>query len=92
MSQRQLNIRSDEAAARAAELSRRLNKSTTEIVVEALRAYAAQVEPRDELGLTAEQREDYDALRALSREAAKHRVPGATSDHSWLYDEHGLPK
>ena len=92
MGQRQLNIRSDEAADRAGRLARQLGKTTTEIVVEALRVYEAEAAPRDELGFTPEQREDYEALRALSRETAKHKPPGFTSDHSWLYDEKGLPK
>jgi hypothetical protein len=30
-------------------------------------------------------------LRALAREGAKHKKPGATSDHSDMYDEFGLP-
>jgi hypothetical protein len=42
--------------------------------------------------LTPSQREEYEKLRALSREAAKHKFPGATSDHSDMYDEFGLPK
>ena len=42
--------------------------------------------------LTPTQRAEYEKLRALSREAAKHKLPGATSDHSDMYDEFGLPK
>jgi hypothetical protein len=41
--------------------------------------------------LTPAQRAEYEALRASSREAAKHKLPGATSDHD-MYDESGLPK
>ena len=42
--------------------------------------------------LTPSQREEYEKLRALSRESAKQKLPGATSDHSDMYDEFGLPK
>jgi hypothetical protein len=42
--------------------------------------------------LTPSRLEEYEKLRALSREAAKHKFPGATSDHSGMYDEFGLPK
>lgn len=41
--------------------------------------------------MTPAQRAGYEALRALSREAAKHKLPGAISDHRNMYDEHGLP-
>ena len=91
MGQRQLNIRSDEAAGRAATLAKRLGKTTTEVVEEALRAYEDSVVPRDERGLTPEQRRRFDALEKLSRETAKHLLPDAPDDHNWLYDENGLP-
>jgi hypothetical protein len=39
--------------------------------------------------LTAEQRATYEYLRALSRESAESKLPGATSDHSDMYDEFG---
>ncbi|HEX8418331.1 MAG TPA: hypothetical protein VF641_12100, partial [Methylobacterium sp.] len=42
--------------------------------------------------LTPKQRATYDALRALAREASARKLPGATSDHSHLYDDFGLPK
>lgn len=92
MAQRQLNIRSDEAFARASDLARRLKKTTAEVIVEALRVYSEKVEPRDELGLTPDQRADYEAIRELAREASRHAPPGLTSDHDWLYDANGLPK
>jgi hypothetical protein len=91
MAQRQLNIRSDEAATLAAILAERLGTTTTNVVVEALRAYKASVEPPGSSDLTPEQRREYDALRSLSRQTAKHKEPGTASDHAWLYDEHGLP-
>jgi hypothetical protein len=42
--------------------------------------------------LTLAQRKEYERLRALSRESAKHKLPGATSDHADMYDDFGLPK
>jgi hypothetical protein len=42
--------------------------------------------------LTSDQRATYERLRRLSGEAAKHKLPGATSDHDDLYDDFGLPK
>ncbi len=41
--------------------------------------------------MTPSQRATYEALTALSRKAAKDKKPGATSEHSDLYDEGGLP-
>lgn len=92
MAARQLNIRSDEAAGRAAGLAKRLGKTTTQVVEEALRVYEDSVCPRDELGFTPEERRKYEALTALSRRTARHVIPGSPADHDWLYDEHGLPK
>jgi hypothetical protein len=51
--------------------------------------HGAKLTPVDEM--TPTQRAGYEALRALSREAAKHKLPGATSDHRDMYDENGLP-
>jgi hypothetical protein len=42
--------------------------------------------------LTVKQRAVYERLRALSGEAARHKVPGATSDHRDMYDDFGLPR
>ena len=35
--------------------------------------------------------ETFRVLEELSRQGARLKKPGATSDHSDLYDEHGLP-
>lgn len=91
MGQRQLNIRSDEAAVRASTLAKRLGKTTTEVVEEALRAYENRVSPADDRGLTFEQRRRFEALEALSLETSKHLLADAPSNHDWLYDENGLP-
>lgn len=95
-----LIVEDDEAHTLAQELAERRGVSLAEAVVSSLRESLHAVPgtlfpPRigipslDEM--TIEQRADYDALRALVREAAAHIVPGATSDHSYLYDENGLP-
>ena len=41
--------------------------------------------------MTPPQRVTYEGLRELAREASKHKKRGATSDHSDMYDEYGLP-
>ena len=92
MAQRQLNIRSDEAYSRASSLAQRLGRTTTDIVVEALRRYEADVEPRNMHGRTPEQQRRFDRIKALAEEASRYKLPGATSDHSDMYDENGLPK
>lgn len=91
MAQRQLNIRSDEAYSRASSLARRLGRTTTDVVVEALRRYDDEVAPRNGRVRTPEQQRRYDLLMRLSEETARHKLPGATSDHDDLYDENGLP-
>lgn len=92
MTQRQLNIRSDEAAETAARLARQLGTTTTDIVVSALRSYEAANARSDQAGWSQEKRRRYDALRAIAAEARKHLIPGSPEDHEWLYDENGLPK
>jgi hypothetical protein len=47
---------------------------------------------REELPpLSPEAKERYDGLKALAAETARHAKPGATSDHSDMYDDFGLP-
>ncbi len=92
MPQRQLNIRSDEAVERASAIARRLGKTTTEVVVEALRSYDASAQPVDELGMTPEKRRRYESILEIARETRQRIKPGTTLDDSWMYDESGLPK
>jgi hypothetical protein len=87
---KQLNIRSDEAYRLAHTISEETKQPVVQVIVSALRDYGAKLPERD--GLTPTQRAERDALRAIAREAAKHKLPGATSDHSDMYDEFGLPK
>jgi antitoxin VapB len=37
-------------------------------------------------------REDIEALREIAKRFKEAAPPGLTSDHSFLYDEYGLPK
>jgi hypothetical protein len=91
---RQLNIRSDEAHAVATDLAQRLGTTTTRVVVEALRRYRDNILPAQDIldrPMTPEQKERFDRILALAREARRTLPPGATSDHSDMYDENGLP-
>jgi hypothetical protein len=90
---KQLNVRSDEAYGRAHRLARRLNISTTKVVETALARYdrdTAKVPTYSDL--TPEQKARADQLLALARKGRAEGDPLATSDHSWLYDDAGLPK
>ena len=86
---RQLNIRSDEAYRLAHDIADHLGKPVGEAVLTVLRDYGSRL-PR--VGdMTPAQRAEYEALMALAKKAAKHKKPGATSDHGDMYDEKGLP-
>lgn len=87
---RQLNIRSDEAYERAHRLAKSRGLSVTDVVTEALRRAEEQA-PRPEV-TPEEAAETLRVLRELAREGGRRKKPGATSDHSDLYDEFGLPK
>lgn len=88
---RQLNVRSDEAyeiAQRVAEIS---DRPVAQVVLEALREYGAKFP--DQSNLTATQRAEIAAIRAIGRRAAAKRLPGVTFDEimTEMYDEFGLP-
>jgi antitoxin VapB len=87
---KQLNIRNDEVYRLAHKLAAEMGKPVTEAMLIVLRAHDAKLPAVDEL--TSSQRATYERLQALSKESAKHRLPGATSDHGDLYDDFGLPK
>ncbi len=86
---KQLNIRSDEAHRLAHAISERTGQPVVEVVVSALREFGSKLPPVEDM--TPTQRADYEALRELARQAAQHKRPGATSDHSDMYDAYGLP-
>jgi antitoxin VapB len=87
---RQLSIRNDEVYRLAHEVAADMGKPVTEAMLTLLRAYKPRVPGREKF--TREQRAWLDEVRALAIEAAKHKPPGMTSDHSDMYDEYGLPK
>lgn len=96
MAQRRLTVQSDEAATRATRLAKRLGKSTTDIVVDALRAYEGDATASVARELSAEaprNREvaDHEDFIAFVRSLKGDILPGATSEHADLYDENGLP-
>ena len=88
---RQLNIRSDRAYETARRLAEHCNTSTTRVVEDALDEYAsrrmlpsAKVTKDEAAAFLAE-------LDRLIEAARPFRKPAATSDHSDMYDENGLP-
>jgi len=88
---RQLNIRSDEAYQIARDIAKQLGITTTEAVLQALRNYGSKMRPSLD-GMTPTQQAEFKALMKLARRSARHKKPGATSEHSDMYDDYGLPK
>jgi hypothetical protein len=88
---RQLNIRSDEAYKIAHWLAKTRGRTVTEVVTDALRRAQGECEPAPEVS-PEQAAETIRILMELSERSAKAAKPGTTSDHSYLYDEHGLPK
>jgi hypothetical protein len=86
---KQLNIRGDEVHRLAHIIAKQIQEPISEVVLRALREYGARL-PKVE-NLTPTQRASYEALMAAAKRASKHKKPGATSDHSDMYDEKGLP-
>jgi hypothetical protein len=90
--QKQLNIRSTEAHQIAHNLAKRLGKTTTEVVVTALR----QLDGRRTIPstkVTPEEAEaNYRMIMEMVEKTNREHPTDMTSDHDFLYDEHGLPK
>jgi antitoxin VapB len=84
----QLNLKDAVLVEEAKALAALFGSSTTEAV---RRAVHDRLEAEQAAG-EARKREKYERLMAFARESAKHAYPGATSDHSDMYDENGLPK
>lgn len=90
---KQLNIRSDKARATANRVAGRLKGTTTDVVMGALQRFEGQTAKVPTYqDLTPEQKARADRILALARAGRSEGDPDASSDHSWLYDEHGLPK
>ncbi len=83
----QLNIKSDDAYRLASELAGLTGESLTAAVTAALRErLARERRARDVDARLA-------ALRAITADIRRHMAtPLPGSDHSWLYDENGLPR
>jgi antitoxin VapB len=80
----QLNIKDEALIERVRRLAERRQTS----MVEVLRSAIAEVEAREEERVARR----LAAIREVTRGASRLFPPGTTSDHSDLYDEHGLPK
>jgi antitoxin VapB len=84
----QMNIKDEAVIAEAKALAELLGTTATDAVRRAVRDRLARERVmRDEA-----KRQKYEAIMAIAREASKLVPPGVTSDHSDLYDEHGLPR
>ncbi len=88
---RQLNIRSDEAWETARGLAEKLGKTTTDVVVEALREYQAKRRIPSTKVTPEEADENFRSIMRSVHDANLARIPGLTSDMSDLYDDDGLP-
>ena len=83
----QLNIKDEQLVVDAKALAGLLGTSATEAVRRAVKEKLA----RERIGRDEEKRRRYDELMAIVDRASKLFPPGASSDHSDLYDENGLP-
>jgi hypothetical protein len=84
----QLNIKDDVLIAEAKELAALLGTSATGAVREAVHdRLAREKAARDE-----SKRRKFEAIMAIGERVRATLPAGATSDHSDLYDENGLPK
>ena len=86
---KQLNVRSDEAYEIASRIAKQTGRTRTDIVHAALLTYAETKLGRK---MTRKERAFVDELMALARRSAAAAPTGMTSDHSYLYDDKGLPR
>lgn len=89
--EKQLAIRSTEAADLAETLARQTGKSKKDLVREGLMLLKERTAPSVE----ADRRERSKLVEALleaGRRIKEEVGSDVTSDHRWMYDEHGLPK
>jgi hypothetical protein len=91
---RQLNIRSNDAYERAHRLARQRGSSVTAVIEQALECYEREARSISPKLSRAQAEENGRALdEARQRMWGENGPPkGLTSDHSWLYDENGLPR
>lgn len=79
----ELRIASEEAVRLANELAGLKNESVETAILAAL---------RERLARERERKAKLDRIKALAEELRAHMTEPVSSDHSWLYDENGLPK
>jgi antitoxin VapB len=84
----QLNIKDEVLIAEARALAAELGTSVTGALREAVQAMRARRAAESE----AERARRVEAILEIGRRASKLFPPGTGSDHSDLYDEHGLPR
>jgi len=82
----QLNIKSEDAYRMASRLAELTGESLTTAVTTALRE---RLEREEQLRDREERKR---RIREIAKEVRAHLPADMTSDHSWLYDESGLPK
>jgi hypothetical protein len=87
---KQLNIRSDEAYEIAHRAAKQSGKTVTQVVTDALRQQHGVATSEREVPAEVAA-ETFRVLKELSRQGARLKEPGSTSDHSDMYDEYGLP-
>lgn len=84
----QLNIKDDALIAEAKELAALLGTTATG----AVRAAVQERLAREKAARDERKQRMYTEIMAIADDASKLFPPGTSSDHSDLYDEHGLPK
>ena len=84
----QLNIKDDALIEKVRLLAERRSTTQTDV----LRQAVDEAIERDEARLREQREAKLSAIRAITRESARLVPPGTSSDHSYLYDENGLPK
>ncbi len=96
--EKQLSIRSSEAADLAAAIADRFGRSQKDVVLEALRRLDKEAGALGAAAGSSAHRLSWERyttslerLRAEVREIEAKTGEKITSDHDWLYDENGLP-
>lgn len=89
--EKQLSIRSTEAADLAEALAHETGKSKKDLVREGLMLLKERTAPSVEAELRT-RRKFVEALLEAGRRIKEEVDPELTSDHRWMYDERGLPK
>lgn len=89
--EKQLSIRSTTAADLAESLSKSTGRSKKDLVEEGLALVRKREEAAGNRDRSKQQRFAM-RLQELGRRIREELGPDVTSDHGWMYDEHGLPK